>query len=445
MALAADVVLRPPDARARVAGVTGTNGKTTTTFLLDAILAAAGHRPGLLGTVERRIGGERRRHAHTPEAIDLQRPSARCWTQATAAARWRPLARAELGPARRHALRALVFTNLSQDHLDFHGTIEAYFDAEAAALRRARRRPRRPSTSATRWPPARRRAPSLGEPVTFGRATRTCGRRLELLDAPRARLRSAAAARALQRRERPRRRRRVAPSRYRRRRDRGGRRARRRRARPLRGGRRGPAVRRPRRLRAHSRGARATCSRAARAWRRAACSASSAAAATATAPSAADGRGRRRARRPGDRHVRQPAQRGSAAIIDEILAGCAGERRSSPTGARAIARALEDAAAGDVVVIAGKGHEHGQEFAGGDASRSTTARSRARRSGGSRGAAMIPLHARARSTSGSPGAAGRERARGAGASRASRSTRGRDRATGDLFVAVGGGRRRRSS
>ena len=60
-------------ARDAVAGVTGTSGKTTTTFLLFAILAAAGKRPGLLGTIEARVGGERRGVVRTtPEAIDLQ-------------------------------------------------------------------------------------------------------------------------------------------------------------------------------------------------------------------------------------------------------------------------------------------------------------------------------------------------------------------------------------
>ena len=67
-------VLRRPTEELEVAGVTGTNGKTTTAFLLFAILAAAGRRPGLLGTIEARVGGERRGVKRTtPEAIDLQR------------------------------------------------------------------------------------------------------------------------------------------------------------------------------------------------------------------------------------------------------------------------------------------------------------------------------------------------------------------------------------
>ena len=74
MAPAADAFFGQPTRELQVAGVTGTNGKTTTTFLLYAILAAAGRRPGLIGTIEARVGGERRGvRRTTPEAIDLQR------------------------------------------------------------------------------------------------------------------------------------------------------------------------------------------------------------------------------------------------------------------------------------------------------------------------------------------------------------------------------------
>ncbi len=74
MALAADAFFGRPTRELEVAGVTGTNGKTTTAFVLYSVLAAAGRRPGLLGTVEMRIGGERRAVIRTtPEAIDLQR------------------------------------------------------------------------------------------------------------------------------------------------------------------------------------------------------------------------------------------------------------------------------------------------------------------------------------------------------------------------------------
>ena len=74
MAVAAGEFFGHPSRELTLAGVTGTNGKTTTTFLLFAMLAAAGRRPGLLGTIESRIGGERRPALRTtPEAIDLQR------------------------------------------------------------------------------------------------------------------------------------------------------------------------------------------------------------------------------------------------------------------------------------------------------------------------------------------------------------------------------------
>ena len=74
MGIAADEFFERPTETLEVAGVTGTNGKTTTAFLLYSILAAAGRRPGLLGTIESRVGGERRGALRTtPEAIDLQR------------------------------------------------------------------------------------------------------------------------------------------------------------------------------------------------------------------------------------------------------------------------------------------------------------------------------------------------------------------------------------
>ncbi len=132
MAPAAAEFFGHPSHELTVAGVTGTNGKTTTTFLLFAILAAAGLRPGLLGTVEVRIGGERRPAVRTtPEAIDLQRTlremldagDRSCALEATSHG-------SELRRLDGTRYAALVFTNLSQDHLDLHGTMERYFDAK---------------------------------------------------------------------------------------------------------------------------------------------------------------------------------------------------------------------------------------------------------------------------------------------------------------------------
>ena len=121
-----------PTAELAVAGVTGTNGKTTTAFLLYAVLEEAGRRPGLLGTVECRVGGERRAvQRTTPEAIDLQRTfremldagDRSCAIEASSHA-------SALGRLDGTRFAALVFTNLSPDHLDFHGTMDEYYEAK---------------------------------------------------------------------------------------------------------------------------------------------------------------------------------------------------------------------------------------------------------------------------------------------------------------------------
>ena len=132
MADAADAFFGRPTERLDVAGVTGTNGKTTTAHLLHAVLAAAGRRPGLIGTVETRVGDETRPAVRTtPEAIDLQRTfremldagNLSCAMEATSHG-------SELHRLDHVRFRVLVFTNLTQDHLDFHGTIERYYAAK---------------------------------------------------------------------------------------------------------------------------------------------------------------------------------------------------------------------------------------------------------------------------------------------------------------------------
>jgi UDP-N-acetylmuramoyl-L-alanyl-D-glutamate--2,6-diaminopimelate ligase len=132
MPIAADTFFGRPTDQLQVAGVTGTNGKTTTAFLLYAILAAAGRRPGLLGTIESRVGGERRPAIRTtPEAIDLQRSFREMLDAGDRSAAVEATSHgSELGRLDRVRFSALVFTNLTQDHLDFHGTLERYFDAK---------------------------------------------------------------------------------------------------------------------------------------------------------------------------------------------------------------------------------------------------------------------------------------------------------------------------
>jgi UDP-N-acetylmuramoyl-L-alanyl-D-glutamate--2,6-diaminopimelate ligase len=132
MAVAADVFFGEPTRELELAGVTGTNGKTTTTFLLHGILEAAGRRPGLVGTIEWRVGGEARPAPFTtPEAIDLQRLFRE---MLDAGDRSAAVEASSHGAALRRLDRVrfdvLVFTNLSQDHLDLHGSMEEYFAAK---------------------------------------------------------------------------------------------------------------------------------------------------------------------------------------------------------------------------------------------------------------------------------------------------------------------------
>jgi UDP-N-acetylmuramoyl-L-alanyl-D-glutamate--2,6-diaminopimelate ligase len=132
MAVAADVFFGEPTKELELAGVTGTNGKTTTAYLLRAMLEAAGRRPGLVGTIEWQVGGEVRSAPFTtPEAIELQRLFRE---MVDAGDRSAAVEASSHGAALRRLDRvrfdALVFTNLSQDHLDLHGTMEDYFDAK---------------------------------------------------------------------------------------------------------------------------------------------------------------------------------------------------------------------------------------------------------------------------------------------------------------------------
>jgi len=132
MATAADVFFGEPTRELQVAGVTGTSGKTTTTFLLHAVLEAAGRSPGLLGTVESRVGGEVRPVVRTtPEAIDLQRTFREMLDRGNRSVALEASSHASvLHRLDRVRFDALVFTNLSQDHLDFHETMEEYFAAK---------------------------------------------------------------------------------------------------------------------------------------------------------------------------------------------------------------------------------------------------------------------------------------------------------------------------
>jgi UDP-N-acetylmuramoyl-L-alanyl-D-glutamate--2,6-diaminopimelate ligase len=137
LALASRNYYGRPDERMTMIGVTGTNGKTTTCHLLEAGLREAALRPCLLGTVGYRYGREEfKADRTTPESLDLYRHLDRF---ATAGARSCAMEVSSHALALRRVagirFRAAVFTNLTQDHLDFHGTMEAYLEAKAILFR----------------------------------------------------------------------------------------------------------------------------------------------------------------------------------------------------------------------------------------------------------------------------------------------------------------------
>jgi len=130
-----------PTAELPVVAITGTNGKTTTAYLLWSILEKAGERPGLLTNVERRVGDDVRSVGlNTPESIDLQRlfremldaGNRACVMEATSMASVK-------GRLEGTRFAVLAFTNLTQDHLDFHGTMDEYYEAKRRLFAQASR------------------------------------------------------------------------------------------------------------------------------------------------------------------------------------------------------------------------------------------------------------------------------------------------------------------
>jgi UDP-N-acetylmuramoyl-L-alanyl-D-glutamate--2,6-diaminopimelate ligase len=123
-----------PSAAMDVVGVTGTNGKTTTAYLLEAGFAAAGRTTGLIGTVETRVAGEHLDSAHTtPEATDLQALLAVMRERDVSGVGMEVSSHGlALGRVDGTTFAAAIFTNLTQDHLDFHGDMESYFKAKAS-------------------------------------------------------------------------------------------------------------------------------------------------------------------------------------------------------------------------------------------------------------------------------------------------------------------------
>jgi UDP-N-acetylmuramoyl-L-alanyl-D-glutamate--2,6-diaminopimelate ligase len=128
---------RHPFADMDLVGITGTNGKTTTSYLLESILLAAGHRPGVLGTVTYRYPG----HVWpapvtTPESLDLMEALRKMADHGVSHVVMEVSSHGlDQGRVRHCPFRVAVFTNLSRDHLDYHGSMDDYFKAKSRLFR----------------------------------------------------------------------------------------------------------------------------------------------------------------------------------------------------------------------------------------------------------------------------------------------------------------------
>src|SRR5580692_12839822 len=121
-----------PGERMSITGITGTNGKSTTAFLLEAILSAANRKSALIGTIEYHVAGKVLPAPHTtPEALDLNRILAEALGNGATDAVMEVSSHA-LAQQRVYGIPfdVAIFTNLTRDHLDYHHTMEEYFDAK---------------------------------------------------------------------------------------------------------------------------------------------------------------------------------------------------------------------------------------------------------------------------------------------------------------------------
>jgi UDP-N-acetylmuramoyl-L-alanyl-D-glutamate--2,6-diaminopimelate ligase len=129
--IAANLLVHP-ERKLKVSAVTGTNGKTTTAYLLEQILKSVGRKCGLVGTIETHVGDEVRPSEHTtPEASDLLR----IFADGVAAGCTEVVMEMSSHALEQERVWGVyvdvgIFTNLTQDHLDYHGTMEKYFAAK---------------------------------------------------------------------------------------------------------------------------------------------------------------------------------------------------------------------------------------------------------------------------------------------------------------------------
>ena len=121
-----------PDEALKLTGLTGTNGKTTTVYLIDQMLRATGAVTGMAGTIHYHVAGEERPAVNTtPESLDLMRLMAETRERGGSYFNFEVSSHAlDLRRVFGLSFHTAVFTNLTRDHLDYHGTMEAYFEAK---------------------------------------------------------------------------------------------------------------------------------------------------------------------------------------------------------------------------------------------------------------------------------------------------------------------------
>jgi len=126
-----------PARKLKITGVTGTNGKTTTTFLIESFLRASGHTSALLGTIEYHIGDKILPSPHTtPESLEINKFLAEAVSRGATEVVMEVSSHAlEQGRVWGIAYDVAIFTNLTRDHLDYHKTMDKYFEAKAMLFR----------------------------------------------------------------------------------------------------------------------------------------------------------------------------------------------------------------------------------------------------------------------------------------------------------------------
>ncbi|UHA75811.1 UDP-N-acetylmuramoyl-L-alanyl-D-glutamate--2,6-diaminopimelate ligase [Paenibacillus sp. 481] len=132
LAVLADAFYESPSQELSLIGVTGTNGKTTTTYLIEKILNDANKRAGVIGTIETRYNGQSfPMSGTTPNALELQHSLRNMVNEGVQAVAMEVSSHALVqGRVKGCRFRAAVFTNLTQDHLDYHGSMESYREAK---------------------------------------------------------------------------------------------------------------------------------------------------------------------------------------------------------------------------------------------------------------------------------------------------------------------------